>query len=80
MEDGVTGTNMWQESVSKTLTFWCSLHKTSDVNDIQEGWHFTVNKPNYDGMSALSLLHSQKLQCVVKTLSGLNNNVYLAGL
>ena len=78
MEDGVTGTNVRQESVAKTLTLWRSLHKTSDVNHIQEGWHFTVNKPNYDGMSAL--LECQKVQCAVKTLCGLNNNMYLAGL
>lgn len=46
MEDSITGTNVREESIAKTLTFGSTLHQTGNIDDIEECRHFAANKNN----------------------------------
>ena len=41
MKYGITCINIWQEGISKTLSFMGSFYKTSYVHNIEEGRNFT---------------------------------------
>lgn len=40
MEEGVTSTNVRQESIAKPLAFGCAFYEASDVYDVEESGHF----------------------------------------
>ena len=42
MEDGVTGLDVTEEGVAKSLALGGSLHQTCDVGDVQKGWDFAA--------------------------------------
>jgi hypothetical protein len=42
MENCVASTDVREESISESLSFGSSLHQSSDVDDVQEGWNFAV--------------------------------------
>ena len=39
MEDAITGTDVGEEGVSKSLSFVSSLHQTSNVRNVEKSWN-----------------------------------------
>lgn len=44
VEDAVAGADVGQEGVSQALALVGAFHQASDVNDIEECWHFAATQ------------------------------------
>lgn len=44
MEDGITGTDVREESIAQALSSMSTLYQASNVHNIQKSWNFTTYK------------------------------------